>query len=866
MKIDSKFNYISSPSWFLTFVVKPLKIFDRLNHRLFRKFFNFKIKKHKNLLKYDFVIFLHEMSKTGAPAVTLTLANEIKEKGYRIIFVAIRKGELSPLFESEFDVFYEDLNSMDNLFSIIDLKSIKQVIFSSIETLVYFDTFSNKGLDTRIWIHELPEHLETLSPARINNIKKCLINNKIVLGSNFQKNQFIKNDLIRTELADVFINPLTYANSQSSKSLSSSKNYFIFAGSFIQRKGADLVPGILLNFFRGVTDSFINDVKFFWIGDHVDGDLSSRVKSELKKIGLAEKIDFLQSVDVQDLDAFISDSMGLIIPSREDPLPNVSLMAVSNRVPIFCFSQSTGISELSEFYEMSLFESPYLDCVALATDLRTRVVQIETGHNKNLSSKANFQDFDSKQKYIKSNWKDLIHKLDLSVHQEFNKEDSSTLEYTVFLSNYNQSRYLNNALNSVKNQSVPPKRIIFLDDASDDDSISTAKIFQDYFVKQGTEFQIVARDHNSGNPFSNWESAFELSEGEFIWILEADDYADSRFAEKCLKVFQSEKIDICATKSQNIDESGNFLETSSTDHITGLQDEAFNVTHKRLLLNNYNASFIFRNIFPSVSAIMFRSKNMKLVDLKSFRIAGDWFSYINLYAADSKYFYINEVLSFHRHHAKSQRELLNYTELILPEMLQVQTNVFNKIANGNNLNIYMHAILRTFIDSLYSTKIALSSLKDVHDLWMNIMDKIPLDLRKVFNRTILFIDNSDKHFNKENIDLIISLVRDKVIEDLIIIDINQDSTSVYFLEEAGYEPEINYKTSKMQLFALTKVWQGHVIYLTNHLNEYKIENEILLDPKKYLVGADGIYQSLIYDDAISLQSIKLALEQKVNKS
>jgi glycosyltransferase involved in cell wall biosynthesis len=850
---------------FVNFLVEKLKLGDRYCRVLFRNLMLRESKNQKTNLKYDFIILLHEMSNTGAPAVTISLANKIKEKGYSVIFFAIRKGELSPIFKSEFDVVYEDLNSLNNLFNTIDLKSIKQVIFSSIETLIYFDTFSNKGLDTRIWIHELPEHLETLPLSKINDIKRCLINNRILLGSNFQKNQFLENNLIRPDLADVFTNPSINITNKSKKNAMLVDNYFIFAGTFILRKGADLLPSILLNFFREETDSIIKDVKFYWLGDHVDGDLANRVKKDLRKMGLLEKIDFLQPVDVQDLDAFINDSMGLIIPSREDPLPNVSLMAVSNDVPVFSFRQATGISELSKFYEMNLFESPYLDCAALASDLKRRVDQLEKGFDKNSRSKVDFQEIDSKRDFMNPSWEDLFFKLDLNVNQELHESESTKQEYTVFLSSYNQSRFLSDALNSVKNQSILPKRIIFLDDASDDDSIVTAKKFQVFFENQGIEFQIVVRDHNSGNPFTNWEHAFQLSESEFIWILEGDDYADSRFAEKCMRVFQGNKVDICATKSQNIDEFGNFLKSSSTDHVLGLQDEIFDVSHTRPLLNTYNASFVFRNIFPSVSAVMFRTNYIKAIDLKSFRIAGDWFSYTNLYPSDAKYFYINEVLSFHRHHTRSQRQSLKYTELILPEIVRVQTNVFNQIKNDNNYNLYMNAILRTFIDSLNTIGIENSRLKDVHDLWISIMNIVPLELRKIFNYPVFFIDNATRDFEKENIDLVISLIRAKVVEDLIIIYVGHDSTLIYFSNTVGFEPMINYKANDRQLFALSKVWQGHVIYLTKESNIYDLENEILVDSEKYLIGANGVYQSLIYDESISLQSIKLTIEHKLGK-
>lgn len=100
---------------------------------------------------------------------------------------------------------------------------------------------------------------------------------------------------------------------------------------------------------------------------------------------------------------------------------------------------------------------------------------------------------------------------------------------SVLITNYNYARYLRAAIDSALDQTYPHLEVIVVDDGSTDDS---AAIIASY----GERITAVVQDN--GGPAVAFNRAFELSRGELICILDADD------------VFEPNKVEVVAAAAK----------------------------------------------------------------------------------------------------------------------------------------------------------------------------------------------------------------------------------------------------------------------------------------------------------------------------
>jgi len=105
---------------------------------------------------------------------------------------------------------------------------------------------------------------------------------------------------------------------------------------------------------------------------------------------------------------------------------------------------------------------------------------------------------------------------------------------SIIIPNYNYERFLDARVGSIIDQSYSDYEIIFLDDASTDNSIELVKKHFGQYIHQ-----IEANTTNSGNPFVQWNKGVRLAKGEFVWIAEADDTCTPDFLEKMVSIMHS---------------------------------------------------------------------------------------------------------------------------------------------------------------------------------------------------------------------------------------------------------------------------------------------------------------------------------------
>ena len=112
---------------------------------------------------------------------------------------------------------------------------------------------------------------------------------------------------------------------------------------------------------------------------------------------------------------------------------------------------------------------------------------------------------------------------------------------TAVIPNYNYANYLNERIDSVLYQTYPVQEVIILDDCSTDESeqLIMKRIQENH---TSISMRYMRNEQNSGSVFAQWQKAFELAKGDYVWIAEADDSCDARFLEVVMQGFEDPEV------------------------------------------------------------------------------------------------------------------------------------------------------------------------------------------------------------------------------------------------------------------------------------------------------------------------------------
>jgi len=247
---------------------------------------------------------------------------------------------------------------------------------------------------------------------------------------------------------------------------------------------------------------------------------------------------------------------------------------------------------------------------------------------------------------------------------------------SVIVPNYNYAHYLNARLASIEAQSYPIYEVIFLDDASSDESLEIVHLFQQ---RSTLPLSIVTNTSNSGSVFKQWIKGIQLARGEFIWIAEADDLCEPDFLEKVMAGFNHQAVMLSYSMSKVIDYQG---ETIQDDYLSGSDDidlEKWKYPYIREGEAEIEDTFVIKNTIPNASSVVFRQFDVSPIEekLSSFKIAGDWFLYYWL-LKQGKISYIPNALNLWRRHPSSVSNTPQHNHIHYHELVQMQEKICQK--------------------------------------------------------------------------------------------------------------------------------------------------------------------------------------------
>jgi len=231
------------------------------------------------------------------------------------------------------------------------------------------------------------------------------------------------------------------------------------------------------------------------------------------------------------------------------------------------------------------------------------------------------------------------------------QEDDVAPVVSVIVPNFNHEEFLAERLDSILYQSFESIEVIVLDDASSDNS---DEVIRRYEKKYPDKIQYVKNISNSGNVFKQWRKGIDLCRGNFIWICESDDSAETDFLEKVVPQFDDLAVMIAFCKVQFIDKES--IELDGLDaYRERAESNVWGSNRSGPAAAWFSGSFSVHNIIPNVGGCLIRRQHIEdsvWETAQEFDILGDWFLYLCL-SRGGKIAYVSSATTYFRQHGRN---------------------------------------------------------------------------------------------------------------------------------------------------------------------------------------------------------------------
>jgi len=234
---------------------------------------------------------------------------------------------------------------------------------------------------------------------------------------------------------------------------------------------------------------------------------------------------------------------------------------------------------------------------------------------------------------------------------------------SVIIPNYNHARYLPRRIESVLGQTLRDIEVIFLDDASKDDS---RRAFEPYAADP--RVRAIFNDRNSGSTFRQWNRGFREATGEYLWVAESDDFAEPELlAELCGRLDANPAVGLAYCQSRRVDGEGDDLgscaewtDWMSEDHwaadfVTNGRGECLRYLIRQCTIPNASAALLRRSVLDRVGPAA-----------ETYRLCGDWLMWARMMLAADVAF-VARPLNHFRVHTGTVRHKTTQNALWLEE-------------------------------------------------------------------------------------------------------------------------------------------------------------------------------------------------------
>ena len=132
------------------------------------------------------------------------------------------------------------------------------------------------------------------------------------------------------------------------------------------------------------------------------------------------------------------------------------------------------------------------------------------------------------------------------------------INVSVVITCYNKGKYVNDAINSVLNQTIRPLEVIVIDDFSDDDSKSA-------IMKFGNNVKLFSKDKNTG-VLDSTLIGIDFCKGDIVSFLDADDLWSVNKIEKIISEFNDQNCIFVSHAHETINDNYQVIDIKDATH------------------------------------------------------------------------------------------------------------------------------------------------------------------------------------------------------------------------------------------------------------------------------------------------------------
>ncbi|MBI1495084.1 glycoside hydrolase family 99-like domain-containing protein [Halocynthiibacter styelae] len=582
----------------------------------------------------------HDAFPSGAQRLLLNIARSLSGTGrHSVAVVLLGDGPLLAEYEASVPTWV--VHNQADLAALI-----RQDMFRTLKTIVLntticgsaVQTLSQHGAEIRVLIHELSgileqNNLQAETNALVEHADQLIFPAQLVAGEFATFSDDPDQCRAKTHIAPqgLYQLPDALSNKHAAREtlgISQDAHVFLSVGYGDKRKG-------FLEFLKIAGKLAQSDPKavLFWIGG-ISGDVLPQLDRfreahpglTLRTPGWVENsYDYMHAADV------------LFLVSREDPFPSVVLEALYAELPILAFDTRIGNLHLIRQFGEVIEAGKFGKFARRATKLVLSPPENMHTARRLIEEEFNFFNY---------------------AHNLIAREDG----VSVVVPNYNYAPYLEQRLSSLFQQTLLPRDVLAIDDASSDDSVTLLASAQ---ASATCPYHIRVNPTNSGSGYLQWHAGAVQARGDFIWIAEADDSADDGLLEKTLPLFDDPSVGFAFTDSNVIDGTGQHVGqryASYADTVEpGFLRQSFTMPGPEFL----RRALTVKNLIVNGSAVIWRRSAFLQAwdtlpdDLRPHPLVTDWALYATACSAGHHIGYVADPLNMHRRHDSGVTQSLN---------------------------------------------------------------------------------------------------------------------------------------------------------------------------------------------------------------
>jgi len=242
---------------------------------------------------------------------------------------------------------------------------------------------------------------------------------------------------------------------------------------------------------------------------------------------------------------------------------------------------------------------------------------------------------------------------------------------SVIVPNYNHAQFLKQRLDSVLGQTFRDFEVLLLDDASTDASLDVIRQ-----CAAEPRIRTLLNETNSGSPFKQWNRGLDEAVGDYIWIAESDDFAETKFLEELVAVLDANSnvgIAYCQSCIVQMDDSDHGPKPVTGWYASFEDNERWDTGFSNSGRNELANYMVYKNTILNASAVLFRKSALSdgLRAPENMRLAGDWMFWVRILHRSDLVFLSQPLNFFRTEHPGSQRSRTSKHCLELIEGLEV---------------------------------------------------------------------------------------------------------------------------------------------------------------------------------------------------